>query len=281
MNKLKYDEIGYWSEVKLDIIKEYVAAYTAIMAGQKKARFQYIYIDAFAGPGKHISKRTGEIVDGSPVNALKIKNKFHEYHFIDINDLKIAELEVASKEINNIFIYPGDCNKIIEEKVFPCARYEDYKRAVCLLDPYGLHLDWSLIKKAGEMKSVEIFLNFPVMDINMNALKHNKEKVEDKQILRMNRFWGEETWRKVGYTKSQQQDLFREPRDEKVSNEEFEQAFRKRLIEVAGFKFVPEPMPMRNSNNSIVYYLYYASQNETGKKIIESIFKKYANMRDV
>jgi three-Cys-motif partner protein len=172
MNKLKYDEIGYWSEVKLDIIKEYVAAYTTIMAGQKKARFQYIYIDAFAGPGKHISKRTGEIIDGSPVNALKIKNKFHEYHFIDINNLKISELDAESKEMKNVFIYPGDCNKIIVEKVFPLAKREDFRRAVCLLDPYGLHLDWSLIKKAGEMKSVEIFLNFPIMDIITPAIKY-------------------------------------------------------------------------------------------------------------
>ncbi|HUI93048.1 MAG TPA: three-Cys-motif partner protein TcmP [Chitinivibrionales bacterium] len=279
MKKLKYDELGYWSEVKLSIIKEYVDAYTKIMAGQKY-QFKCIYVDAFAGAGKHVSKQTGEIIDGSPVNALKIKNKFHEYHFIDINDLKIAELEAASKELNNVFIYPGDCNKIIEGKVFPRAKYEDYKRAVCLLDPYGIHLDWNLIKKAGEMKSVEIFLNFPIMDINRNALKHEKEKVDDKQILRMNRFWGDETWREVGYTKSQQQDLFGEPRDEKVSNEEFEQTFRKRLKEIAGFKFVPEPMPMRNSNNSIVYYLYFAGQNETGKKIIEGIFKKYAQMRD-
>lgn len=51
MKTLKYDEIGYWSEVKLDIIKDYVAAYTTVMAGQKKARLQYIYIDAFAGGG--------------------------------------------------------------------------------------------------------------------------------------------------------------------------------------------------------------------------------------
>jgi len=59
MKTLKYDEIGYWSEVKLDIIKDYVAAYTTVMAGQKKARFQYIYIDAFAGAGQHVSNAPG------------------------------------------------------------------------------------------------------------------------------------------------------------------------------------------------------------------------------
>jgi|WetSurMetagenome_2_1015567.scaffolds.fasta_scaffold00234_27 three-Cys-motif partner protein len=280
MKTLTYDQIGFWSEVKLDIIKDYIAAYTTIMAGQKNTRFQYIYIDAFAGAGQHISKRTGEFVSGSPLNSMNIRNPFHEYHFIDINDLKIAELEAASNERKNVFIYHGDCNKIIVEKIFPRARYEEYKRAVCLLDPYGLHLDWDLIKKAGEMKSVEIFLNFPIMDINRNVLMRNQGKVEEEQKCRMNRFWGDSTWEEEGLRVSQQENLFG-TEYEKVTNEQFEKAFRKRLKEVAGFKFVPEPMPMRNSKNAVVYYLYFASQNKTGEKIIKDVFSKYAQRRDI
>ncbi len=52
----KYDEIGYWSEIKLDIIKDYAAAYSRILSSQKNPNFYHIYIDAFAGAGKHISK---------------------------------------------------------------------------------------------------------------------------------------------------------------------------------------------------------------------------------
>jgi hypothetical protein len=49
------------------------------------------------------------------------------------------------------------------------------------------------------MKSIEIFLNFPVMDINMNVLKHDQSKVDQEQIDRMNAFWGDESWRDVAY----------------------------------------------------------------------------------
>jgi three-Cys-motif partner protein len=281
MKKLKYDKIGYWSEVKLDIIKEYAAAYTVILAGQKKAHLEYIYIDAFAGAGQHISKKTGEFVQGSPVNALSIEKPFHEYHFVDLDDMKIIELENIAKERKNVFVYQGDCNTVLKEKIFPRAEYKAYRRALCLLDPYGLHLDWSLIETAGKMKSVEIFLNFPIMDINMNVLKHDKDKVDEEQIGRMNKFWGDDSWKNVGYEKSAQQNLFGEAPDVKVSNDKFEEAFRKRLKDAAGFKFVPKPMPMRNSNNAIVYYLYFASHNETGKKIVEDIFKKNSQRRDV
>ena len=61
----KYDEIGYWSEVKLDIISKYASAYSTIMNKQKDIR-SYLYIDAFAGAGVHIKKQTREFITGSP-----------------------------------------------------------------------------------------------------------------------------------------------------------------------------------------------------------------------
>jgi len=34
MRKIRLDEIGYWSEIKMDIIKKYAAAYSLIMNRQ-------------------------------------------------------------------------------------------------------------------------------------------------------------------------------------------------------------------------------------------------------
>ena len=99
----KYDEIGYWSEIKLDIIKDYAAAYSRILTSQKKPSLYHIYIDAFAGAGKHISKKTGKFVLGSPMNALLVEPPFREYHFIDLDQQKIASLEeiAGSREDEN------------------------------------------------------------------------------------------------------------------------------------------------------------------------------------
>jgi putative tryptophan/tyrosine transport system substrate-binding protein len=47
------------------------------------------------------------------------------------------------------------------------------------------------------------------------------------------------------------------------------------LLVDAGFEFVPEPLPMRNSNNAVVYYLFFASQKPVAKRIIEDIFAKH------
>jgi hypothetical protein len=61
----------------------------------------------------------------------------------------------------------------------------------------------------------------------------------------------------------------------KQGNDAIVAAFRRRLKEVAGFAFVPEPLPMKNSTNADIYYLFFASQKPVAGKIITDIFEKY------
>jgi three-Cys-motif partner protein len=270
-SRFEFDEIGYWSEIKLNIIKEYAKAFSTVVAGQKKARFYHIYIDAFAGAGVHISSNTGEFVSGSPMNVLCVEPPFREYHFIDLNKHKVAALKRNVGERSDVRFYVGDCNKVLLEDVFPKVRYDEFKRGLCLLDPYGLHLNWEVIESAGSKETIEILLNFPVMDMNMNVLLHKRDAVDPIQIKRMNSFWGDESWRNIAYT--EKRNLF--GWKEKTDNETVAEGFRMRLREVAGFEYVPKPLPMRNTQKAIVYYLFFASQNKTGGKIIGEIFNKY------
>ena len=90
----------------------------------------------------------------------------------------------------------------------------------------------------------------------------------------MNRFWGDESWRDVVYETSR---TFFGWEEKVATNEVLVDAYRKRLCDVAGFQYVPEPMPMRNSIGRTIYYLFFASANATGKKIVEAIFDKYRN----
>jgi three-Cys-motif partner protein len=275
----KYDEIGYWSEIKLDIIKDYATAYSRILSSQKKPSLYHIYIDAFAGAGKHLSKKTGTFVLGSPMNALRVEPPFRDYHFIDLDKQKISSLEEIAGSRPDIHIYHGDCNHVLLEKVLPNSEYKDYRRALCILDPYGLHLDWEVIYTAGQMKSIDMFLNFPVADMNRNVLWRKPEGVSAPQIDRMNRFWGDDSWRKEAYAPSPQIQLFGETEELKTSNEVIAEAFRKRLEKLAGFRYVPEPIAMRNTQNAVVYYLFFASHKLVAEDIIKYIFNKYKNRR--
>src|SRR6185503_2287726 len=101
MANVKYDEIGYWSEIKPDIIKEYAQAYSTIMNAQRSIQ-KYIYIDAFAGAGYHISKVTKQFVKGSPLNALLIQPPFSEFHLIDLDGDRTAELRRLAGDRQNV-----------------------------------------------------------------------------------------------------------------------------------------------------------------------------------
>lgn len=271
---VRYDEIGYWSEVKLDIVKEYAQAYSRILSAQTSPKLHHIYIDAFAGLGVHISKSTGEFVPGSPMNALLVQPSFKDYYLIDMDGEKTAALREMAGTRDNVHVEEGDCNRVLLEKVFPKARWEDYRRALCLLDPYKINLNWEVVATAGKMRSVEIFLNFMVMDMNMNVLWRNPDDVDPRQAERMDKFWGDRSWHKAAYKK--RQTLFG-PIDEKAGNEAIVTAYQERLRTVAGFKYVPEPMPMRNTTGSVIYYLFFASQKPVAVDIVRDIFAKYRN----
>jgi three-Cys-motif partner protein len=261
------DEVGPWTEIKLDIVKEYAVAYSKILQAKD---FFHLYIDAFSGAGLHLSKVSGKFVSGSPLNALLVEPPFQEYHFIDLNSNKVEALKKRVGYRPDVHFYGADCNQVLLQTVFPRATYKDRRRALCLLDPYGLHLDWEVIKTAGQMESVELFLNFPIADINRNVLRRDPDKVSEADVRRMNAFWGDESWRQIGYTTDC--NLFGFPTKE--PNEAIAEAFRERLQKAGGFKYVLKPTAMKNSKNAVIYYLFFAAQQPVAHKIVQDIFRK-------
>ena len=87
----------------------------------------------------------------------------------------------------------------------------------------------------------------------------------------MNVFWGDDSWREAAYTTKRS--LFGDL--EKLDNPAMAKAYRRRLLEAAGFNYVSQPLPMRNSRNVVIYYLFLASQKLAASAIITHIFDKY------
>lgn len=127
----EFDEIGYWSEIKLEIVRDYASAYSKILNSKN---LSHVYIDAFSGAGQHISKNTGEFVPGSPLNALNVRPPFKEYHFIDFNAEKVGFLRSLIGNRKDVSIYEGDCNEVLLQQIFPTVEYESYRRALCPTD---------------------------------------------------------------------------------------------------------------------------------------------------
>ena len=64
----RFDEVGDWSVLKLDIIEQYGSAYTNAFNVRGRHLKKY-YIDGFSGAGVHVVKSTRQQIEGSPARA--------------------------------------------------------------------------------------------------------------------------------------------------------------------------------------------------------------------
>jgi three-Cys-motif partner protein len=270
------EAIGIWSEIKLQIIREYAAAYTTILKEQSWCR-GYAYIDAFAGGGQFVSKEDQErLIPGSPMNALNVPNKFTEYHFIDIEQSKIDRLiELTTERPEKKYFYTGDANQGLRKKILPKFSYSSFKRALCILDPYGVDIEWTTIASLAPIKTIDVFINFPLMDINRNAALKKLETADPQRGARLTKIWGDESWKELTYVEQGQ--LFNAPvLIKKIhGNKTLKQGFRERLEYKAGFSCVPEPILMRNTVGGPLYFLFFASQKQVAQNIAHHIFENY------
>jgi len=269
--EMQLDRLGSWSNIKHDILDAYGSAYTTILRKQAFVK-RLVYTDAFAGAGVAEERDTGELIAGSPMRALEIEPPFDELHFIERNQQKAQLLTRITSSDPRAQVHVGESDPILR-KVLARCRYKDYARGLCLLDPYGLSVDWSLISEIGRMGSVEIFFNFMIVGANRNVLWSDASRVSEQQKLLMDKVWGDRSWVDAAYRK--EQDLFGADRFFKRTNEELISAYCQRLKQIAGFKCVPTPIPMKNTQSSTLYYLIFASPNVTGAKIVGDIFSKY------
>lgn len=273
-DKNKIDKIGKWSEDKLSLLKKYLEAYTKIMKGKKWCR-GYYYIDAFAGTGKPQAKDEERFIDGSPRCALTIKNPFTKYYFIEKTGWRVRKLEKLKEEFKglDIEIEEGDCNKILTQDIIPSLLYSSFERALLFLDPFGVSVNWSVIKQVSEMKTIEIILNMPIMAMNRACLLNDPDKITKEHIERMNNFLGDNDWQNEIYRNMQT--LFGTT---KVKNSCFDAQglsnyFVQRLKSVFGE--VSSPLIMRNSKNAPLYCLIYAGHEKVAREIVESIFNRF------
>ncbi len=121
------------------------------------------------------------------------------------------------------------------------------------------------------MKTLDVFLNFPVMDINRNVLWRDPGKVGASQVARMNAFWGDEScaMSPIGRTRV----YLNGPKNRRTKWLRKLSACDCRRSPV--LRDFPDPLPMRNSTGAIVYYLFFASQKDTAENIVLDIFKRY------
>ena len=102
---------GYWTSGKLDVLRDYLNAFTTTTKYKSSER---IYLDLFAGGLDNSDRITRETLQSSAQIALSIDDPpFTRLRFFEIAD-KAHDLEsalIARHPNRDIKVYPGDCNE--------------------------------------------------------------------------------------------------------------------------------------------------------------------------
>jgi three-Cys-motif partner protein len=287
------DIIGRWSEEKLDLLAQYLQAYSAIMNNQKTPSNPtgrpwlraYYYIDAFAGSVRPRAKEDEQrYIDGSPLRALQTDPRFDGYWFIDVSPRRIARIEKLREEFPDcvIEIRQGNCNEILCNEVVPRLSPTSLQRALIFLDPYGLQVDWETVRELASTKTCDIFVNFSVMGVT--RLLPRDQNPEPEVVEQLSKVMGSTNWITQIYQESPgiQLDIFGNLTEPTVSRDTIQAEWlaslyteQLRLL----FPHVSRPVLMRNSTNSVLYALCLASHNQTAIKITNEIFNRYERLR--
>ena len=160
---------GNWTREKLEILRNYLNAYTTAL---KNKPFELLYIDAFAGTGmvelKNQDPDQIEFIDGSARIALDINDKhFDELIFIEQDEERCSKLKklCTEKPGRRITVKRADANESLQT----LRRDWRNSRGVLFLDPFGAQVDWSTLKIIAEYKALDTWILFSCIHDCPNA----------------------------------------------------------------------------------------------------------------
>lgn len=280
---------GDWTQTKLDVLSDYLAAYTRALKDKPTAArpFRKAYIDAFAGTGYRTLRgerdegaassnllfpdladaAPQQLLDGSARLALKVEPRFDRYIFVERDPDRCRELEALKAEFPHlaadIRVEPGEANEQIRKI---CAKDWGAHRAVLFLDPYGMQVEWQTIEAIAKTKAIDLWLLFP-LGIGVSRLLTRSGTIPKGWRARLDTLLGTTDWYDEFYRIEHTPNLFGsdEERVVKATNETIARYFNKRLESI--FAGVAEPGVLRNSANNPLYLLCFAVGNERGKDI--------------
>lgn len=209
---------GPWTVDKLNRLGKYLKAYTRIFKGNPQARYYTtVYVDAFAGTGRieaslghgSTSGQGVQSFKGSAQIALEVEPSFDKFLFIEQSKKRCDELQKLKSSYpalaDSIQIEKADANVYLKH----WCDTTDWKktRAVLFLDPFGMQVDWALLKKIAETHAVDVWFLFP-LGIAVNRHLTKNEPPPDDWADRLTRAFGTDAWRSEFYSTKTVSTLF-------------------------------------------------------------------------
>lgn len=267
---------GFWTLNKLDILGDYLPAFTK--ASSRKAGGVTVYLDLFAGLPEGIERGTGQLIASSVARALQTSPRFSRYYFFELPAVAHSlrrELAEQYPGRNDYVIVPGDCNETLDN-VLSDLRGAGLDRApiFTFLDPRNLGVKWTTIERLADFKrgrpnKVELWVLLFSSAIPRVLGGEGDSSVGDEQVTA---FFGTDDWRKIRRGRQQQLLTGGQAREEYVS------LFRWRIERVLGYR-TTHSFEVKNTSGPL-YHLILATDNKAGSRIMQAIYRKAARAHE-
>jgi len=270
---------GIWTETKIEILEKYASAYLHIMNKQK---FHLTYFDGFAGSGeiKIGNTKAFKVIEGAAqkVVGIAVPRSFDIYYFVEKDEEKKRLLEFALKSkrpTDNIFVVAEDCNDVLKRLAFYLGE-NSFRKALVFLDPFGMNLDWDSIEILKGL-GVDLWILCPT-GVGANRLLKRDQNISEAWWQRLEKFFGinREIIKTSIYDEEIVTDLFG-PRKvitkSTKANDKLFEIYKERLLTV--FEQVSDPYVIVNSNNSLMYHFFCASNNSSAIKIANDLVTRH------
>lgn len=253
---------SWWSEAKLDILRDYLEAFA--LASQSVS--ERIYLDLFAGSFEN-KRRDGEgYFPGSPQIALDVKPAFTRLAFFEKRD-KAEKLRssIQDTEPNKDVcwkVFSGDCNDTIDKGLNYIANR--WAPAFAFLDPCGLQLKWATLEKLAKWKrnsktKMELLILFPDPALPRVIGAGYTKKLND--------LYGTKGW--ISIDKLRRNGSL----DASSTRIELVNLYRWRLETILGYKKTHAIGIV--DNNKSIYTLIFATDHPAGDRIMEHVYKTH------
>jgi three-Cys-motif partner protein len=161
--------------------------YLSIFGTGIKDRFaNRVYIDLYSGAGKAQIKETGEVVLGSPLLALSIRDPFTKYVFCEEDEALAEALRQRCRREHptvDVVVLTGDAATLVPEILREVPTGRD-TLSFCFVDPYDLGFDFDMIARLAEGRRMDfLFLLASQMDGQRNLF--NYLRPENRKIERL------------------------------------------------------------------------------------------------
>ena len=293
-----------WTTEKLNAFQKYVEAYLTIMdTNKQKYGWKTLYFDGFAGSGDlkknnntseeianapslldfDIAEVETEVYKGAAERVLNLKKKFDYYYFIDLNGESLNKLRERLSQFDmghKLQFRDEDANKSIKDMA-AALRKDKKLKALVLLDPFGMQINWESIELLKGTSS-DVWILIPSGMI-INRLLYRNGKMKPAYIQKLCSFFGmtEEEIRNEFYTEKVSSTLFGEEttiQKNEGSIRKIADLYIRRLKEIWS-NVSDEPLVMNNTKNVAIFHFVFASNNAIAKRIAKQIVssKRYEN----